>query len=488
MINFYNLVVVIRKNHSRYFFLIFLLLPLLYVSDSCRDITKQRKKEEVIHRDWPEIRSRGKLVALTDFNSTDYFIYRGEPMGYQYELLKALSQYLNINLEIKVENDLEKGFQMLEEGECDIVAINLAVTKDRKSRIKFTKPIGQTRQVLVQRKPPGWQKMTRDKINDLLIRNPIDLAGKTVYVQKNSSFVVRLRHLSDEIGDSIHIIEVDEEMEKLIKLVVKGEIDYTVADENVARVNQTYYPSLDVSTPVSFPQNLAWAVRKQGSEQLLNMVDTWIGKYRKTLDYALIYNKYFKNPKSKVRVKSDYFVIGNGKISPYDSLIKQYSDSLGWDWLLLASMIYQESHFQKEIVSWAGAKGLMQLMPSLIERYNVHDPFSPEENVRAGVKYLRWLEEFFTDRIPNQDTMVCFVLASYNTGLGHVLDARSLARKFGENPDSWGDVSNYLLALSDQKYFLDPEVKYGYCRGDEPVNYVEQILDRYEHYKNIVKE
>ncbi len=481
--------VVIRENHIRYAVLVLLLFPLFFVSDGCRGTDGQKKKkEEVIHRDWPEIHSRGKLVALTDFNSTDYFIYRGEPMGYQYELLKALSQYLNIDLEIKVNNDLEKSFQMLEEGDCDIIAVNLAVTKERKKMIRFTEPIGQTRQVLVQRKPSGWRKMTLDQINKHLIRNPLELAGKTIYVQKNSSFVARLRNLSDEIGDSINVIEVDEEVETLIKLVVKGEIEYTVSDENVARVNQTYYPSLDVSTPVSFSQNLAWGVRKEGSEQLLKMVNGWIRKYKKSLDYALIYNKYFKNPKSKVRVKSDYFVLGNGRISPYDDIIKQYSDTLGWEWLLLASMIYQESHFKPEITSWAGAKGLMQLMPSLIERYHVRDPFSPEQNIRAGVKYLHWLEEFFSERIYNHDTLVCFVLASYNTGLGHVLDARSLARKFGENADSWDDVSNYLLALSDQKYFLDPVVKYGYCRGDEPVNYVEQILDRYEHYKNIVRE
>ncbi len=481
--------VVIGKYYIKIFiFFLFLLLLSLW-TDGCKNSKGQKKRStEVIHRDWPEIRSRGKLVALTDFNSTDYFIYRGEPMGYQYELLKALSQYLNIDLEIKVENDLDKSFHMLREGDCDIIAINLTITKERKNLIRFTEPIGQTRQVLVQRKPAGWRKMTLDQINKHLIRNPIDLAGKTVYVQKHSSFVERLRHLSDEIGDTIHIIQVDEEVETLIRLVSKGDIDYTIADENVARVNQTYYSILDVSTPVSFPQNLAWGVRKEGSQQLLSVVNNWITKFKKSLDYALIYNKYFKNPKSKVMVKSDYFVLGNGRISPYDDLIKQYSDSLDWDWLILASMIYQESRFNPNVTSWAGAKGLMQIMPSLIERYHVKNPYSPRENIQVGVKYLHWLEEFFSERIQNRDTMVRFVLAAYNTGLGHVLDARSLARKYGEDPSSWEAVSNYLQALSNKKYFLDPVVKYGYCRGDEPVNYVEQIMDRYFHYKNIVRE
>ncbi len=472
---------------KQFYTILFLCLSIFFCS-GCRPTQKDGGNKEVIIRDWSEIRSRGKLVALTDFNSTDYFIYRGQPMGYQYELLKALAEYLNIDLEIKVNNDLEQSFQMLEEGDCDILAINLTVTEERKNFIRFTVPIGITRQVLVQRKPNGWNKQTKGQLDKVLVRNPLELAGKTIYIQNHSSFAGRLRHLSDEIGDSIHIIEVDEEVEKLIKMVNRGEIEFTVADENVAKVNHTYYSRLDVSTPVSFSQNLAWGVRKEGSEQLLKVVNAWILKYKKTLDYALIYNKYFRNPKSKVRVKSDYFVLGNGRISPYDELIRQYSDTLRWNWLLLCSMIYQESHFDPKARSWAGAKGLMQVMPSTVDRYHIKDPFSPKENIRAGVRYLHWLEEFFRDRITNRDTMIRFVLAAYNTGLGHVLDARSLARKYGGNPDSWHDVRFYLLSLSDEKYFLDPVVKYGYCRGDETVDYVEQILDRYEHYKNIVRE
>ena len=439
-------------------------------------------------RDWPQIRETGKLIALTDFNSTDYFIYRGEPMGYQYELLKALAQFLNIDLEIRVDNDLQRSFRKLESGQVDVLAINLTVTKERKKFLQFTHPIGRTRQVLVQRKPAGWHRMTRDAINRSLIRNQLDLAGKTVYVQKNTSYAERLRHLSDEIGDTIIIMETDLEVERLIKMVANGDIDYTVADENVAKVNSTYYPILDVATPISFPQNLAWALRKENTLELQRMINNWIDSYRKTLDYAMIYKKYFENPKSKVRVKSDYFVLGNGRISPYDDMIKRCSDSLGWDWRLLASMIYQESHFDPKATSWAGAMGLMQIMPSTVKRYKVKDPFDPKENIRTGVKFLRWINSIFDDTILDEQERIKFILASYNTGQGHIKDAMRLAKKFGEDHTSWDVVRGYLLKLSQEKYFLDPVVKYGYCRGDEPVNYVDQILDRYEHYKNIVQE
>jgi len=470
------------------YFLLFTVF--LFSATGCRNRHGNQHKVsgEQTGRDWPQIHESGKLIALTDFNSTDYFIYRGEPMGYEFELLKALAQYLNVTLEIRVDNDLERSFRKLEGGQCDVLAINLTVTKERKKIIRFTDPIGQTRQVLVQRKPKGWRRMTQDAIDRALIRNTLDLAKKKVYVQKNSSYADRLDNLMDEIGDTIYVEEVDVEAERLIKMVSDGEIDYTVADENVARVNRTYYPNLDVETAISFPQNLAWALRKENTDQLLYMINSWIAGFRKTLDYAMIYKKYFENPKSKVRVKSDYFVLGNGRISPYDKQIKRCSDSLGWDWRLLASMIYQESHFNPKIVSWAGAMGLMQIMPSVVKQYHVKDPFDPDENIRTGVKFVQWINSIFDETVLDDQERIKFILASYNTGQGHVKDAMHLAQKYGEDPTSWDVTKTYLLKLSEEKYFLDPVVKYGYCRGDEPVNYVAQILDRYEHYKNIVRE
>lgn len=465
---------------------VFILLLLIVAVAGCKQYYPNRETDTKELPDLAEIRERGSLIALTNYNSTDYFIYRGEPMGYQYELLKALATYLQINLELKVENDLNRSFEMLSDGQCDLLALNLTITKERKRFLRFTHPIGQTRQVLVQRKPKDWLSRTADELDRILIRNQLDLAGKTIYVQKDATFVERLHNLSEEIGDSIHIVEVDEDMEKLIRMVAEGEIDYTVADENVARVNSTYYPILDVKTAVSFPQSLAWALRKEHSDELALAINNWIDSYRKSLDYALLYNKYFKNPKSKVRVKSDYFVVGNGKISPYDDLIRQYSDSLHWDWRLLASMIYQESHFDPRANSWAGAMGLMQIMPSTQKRYGINNPYAPKENIRAGVEYLIWLNDYFSDSIPDEQMRLKFVLAAYNAGLGHVLDARKLARKYGKDPNVWEDVSYYLELKSNPKYYLDPVVDYGYCRGAEPVQYVAQILDRYEHYVNIV--
>jgi len=198
----------------------------------CRNVPEKKapSTKESIVRDWPEIHAAGRLIALTDFDSTDYFIYRGEPMGYQYELLKSFADYLGVKLEIKIINSLDESFKCLEQSRCDMIALGLTVTKDRKSFVSFTNPLTQTKQVLVQRKPENWRKMrTWDEIEKHLIRDPLNLAGETIYIQKNSTYLSRLKNLSDEIGADINVIESDDAtVEDLISQVAEGKIDYTV--------------------------------------------------------------------------------------------------------------------------------------------------------------------------------------------------------------------------------------------------------------------
>ncbi len=408
-------------------------------------------------------------------------------MGYQYELLKLFAEHMGIKLEIKVSNDLRESFEGLLSEECDLLALSLTITKERSRLVDFTRPIIQTRQLLVQKKPENWHLLSESQLDEALIRNQLDLAGKTIHVQKGSAYAARLINLSDEIGDTIHIVELPYESEQLITMLVEGEIEYTVSDENIARVNQTYYPEIDIQTAISFPQNLAWAVKK-GDEQLKEEVNKWLDGFLGTFESQLLYAKYFRNPRSARFIRSDYFALTSGRISPYDDLIKKYSEEINWDWRLLASLIYQESRFFPDAESWAGASGLMQLMPSTAARFGVRNVFDPEQNISAGVRFINWLDDLLSDRFEDESEKLKFILASYNVGLGHVLDAKALARKNGKNPDVWtGSVDYYILNKSNPKYYLDPVVRHGYCRGEEPFKYVTEILERYDHYRNFVQ-
>jgi membrane-bound lytic murein transglycosylase F len=434
--------------------------------------------------DLPEIRERGYINALVDNNSFSYFIYRGRSMGYEYELLKILAHHLQVELRIKVTSGVERGIEQLNNGAGDILAYPLTVTKERTERVDFTNPQFESYQVLVQRKPANWRSLTRDQIERQLIRKPAELIGKEVYVMKSSSYTQRLRHLSEEVGGEIKVREdsASGESESLIRAVARGDIDFTVTDHTIARVNATYYPILDIETALSFPQQIAWAVRKS-SPELKQAINEWLAVIKKEPTHMVIFNRYFNSPRtSLLRATSDYSSVGGSKISPYDNLIQEEAEKLGWDWRLLAAIVYQESKFDPQGESWAGAQGLMQLMPETARQFGVTDRSNPYQSLRGGSRFLQHLDNYWQKTIFDQTERLKFVLASYNAGLTHIIDARKLAEKYGEDPTSWAVVESYLLKKSDPQYYRDPVVMAGYCKCEEPVNYVREILARYEEY------
>ena len=441
--------------------------------------------EEVVELDLDQIRERGYITAIMDNSSTGLFLYRGKTMGYEYELLKLFADSKGLELRIDVTASLEQGFKKLNQGEGDILAYNLTVTKQRKKRIAFTHYHNLVRQVLVQRKPANWREMKLHEIEEHLIRNPVELIGKEVFVRHHSSYLDRLRNLSEEIGGDIRIVQGDPDLETeaLIRQVSEGIIDYTVAEEDIGLVNATYYTNLDVKTAVSFPTQIAWGVRRN-ADSLLQSLNEWILEMRKTSDYYVIYNKYFKNRKTSLRrTRSEYFSMGGGKLSPFDELIKKSAQSLGWDWRLLAAQIFKESRFDPEAESWAGAIGLMQLLPQTGEAHGADDLTDPAQNVQAGVRHLIWLNDYFEDQIEDPEERKKFILAAYNVGHGHVMDAIRLTEKFGGDGQLWEEVSVNLLRKSSSEYFNDPVVEFGYCRGQEPVHYVSTIFSIYTNYQ-----
>ena len=455
----------------------------------CNRSNSKKTKDEGYYFDLKEIKERGKLIALTRTSSTSYFIYKGIPMGYDYELLRLFCEHIGVDLEIVVVKDMDEVFALLNNGAGDIIAANLTETKERNKFVDFCEYHLLTRQMLVQRMPENWLNLPAHSIEKLLTRNLINLAGKTIHVRKGTSYYERLVNLSNEIGSSINIAIVpgDSATEQLIEGVSNGKIDYTVADENIAKMNEKYFDNIDVKTAISFPQKIAWAVRKN-SPELKIAINDWIVSNRKNNDYITIYNKYFRSSRThKNRVKSEYSSISGNKISEFDDIIKEHSEIVNWDWLLFASMIYQESKFDPEAKSWTGAFGLMQLLPQTAENFGIGDTTDPVENIRVSTLYLARLISYWEDKITDENERIKFVLASYNVGLGHVIDARRLAEKYKKDADLWeGNVAEMLLLKAQEKYFNDDVVKHGYCRGSEPYKYVKEILERYEHYKNIL--
>ncbi len=441
-----------------------------------------------VNRDLEAILKEGKLRALVRYSTHGYFLYKGQPLGFEYELLRNYANEIGVELEIIVEPSWDSLFARLNSGDGDIIASDLRVTLPRKEQVLFTEHHNTSRLVLVQRKPNGHEMMKRHQIRQQIVKDPLELIGKVVSVRNKTMYMHRLDMLMKELGDEIKIDTVIEmvSLEKLAEWVAEGRIDYTLMEEHKAKLFAREFPILDVSVPVSFRQKVAWAVRKE-SGQLKASVDRWMrGMRRKeNPEYYFLFNKYFKNYEAYARrKKSEWYGLTNGKISPWDKYFKMYEDSL-FTWTVLASMAYQESHFISSKTSWAGAMGLMQLMPITAEQFNVAHPYSVQDNLQGAIKYLHYLKKEYWAELP-ADEQLSFILASYNTGPGHVLDARRLTQQAGRDPNKWRDVEEYLLKLGHPKFYYDPLVKYGYCRGEEPVNYVREILSRNKTYQDFL--
>ena len=460
-----------------------LLLSLLL--SACGDNSENKPKTELDH-----ILQKDTMFVLTGYNAYSYFIYKGQPMGFEHDLVQKLSEHLSITPVFILVNNINDMFTMLDEKKGDLIAFNLTITKERAEKISFVNYYNTTKQVLVQRKPDKWRKMMTHQIEKELIRDPVELIGKTVVVRGASSYIPRLNNLSEEIGGDINVVEADPELtiEDLIEQVAKGEIDYTISDENIALLNEASYNNIDVRTDISLSQRIAWGVKKNSSE-LRDTINYWLDSIKSTEYFAVTYNRYYKNRYSyKRRVASEYLLLKGGKISGYDEQIKESAQKLNWDWRLIASQIYQESQFKPNAKSWAGAVGIMQLLPSTGEMFGITNLYDPVLNIKAGTKFLIYLEKYWSDFIEDSTERIKFVLASYNVGRGHIDDARRLAEKYDANFSVWDDnVEFYLLQKSKPKYYNDEVVRNGYCRGIETVKYVKEIFERYEHYKKFIE-
>ena len=229
---------------------------------------------------------------------------------------------------------------------------------------------------------------------------------------------------------------------------------------------------------------LSWAVR-DGNTELADSIKNWY-KPEIAANVKREERELFSTQSIHRHVYAPMLNTQAGIISNYDHLFKRYAPIARWDWRLLAAQCYQESCFDPKAYSWAGAKGLMQIMPETARHLGLADSevYEPEQNIYAAVRYINELNSHFTD-IRNPEERKFFVLASYNGGFFHIRDAMALAKKNGKNPHKWIHVAEYVLKLSTPECYNDPVVKYGYMRGSETANYVSAIYSRWQKYRGV---
>lgn len=443
--------------------------------------TQKKEKASLEIDDFEIIKERKELVVLTLYSSVSYFIYRGEEMGYEYDLVKSYAESQGLSLKIKVADNVNQLTEMLEAKEGDLIAFNIPISNQMKENILYCGQESINEQVLVQ----------RANKKDTLIKDVTQMIGKEVYVVANSKFDKRLSNLNQELGGGIIIKTIDKDtisVEDLIGLVATtdNEIIYTLSDKNIARLNKTYHPNINYDLAISHPQRSSWAVRLSGAN-LAASIDEWFKNYKKQTNYSATIKRYFE--RSKLSQIEGIPILDNGNISIFDNMFKHYATQISWDWRLLSSIAYQESRFDTAGVSWAGAVGLMGLMPRTAENFGLdaNKRTNPEGNIKASIEYIRSLEKAFT-RVEDAEEKKKFILASYNAGLGHIKDAQALARKLNKNPYIWeANVEECLKLKSLPEFYNDSVCKQGYFRGSETFDYVKQVIKRWKYYEQKVQ-
>lgn len=427
-----------------------------------------RRKQSIYKEDLSGLKKRKVLRVLTRNSGATYFLYRGELLGFEYELAQQFANEHGMKVELVVPPSRDLLLPWLKEGRGDIVAAALTVTEARKKdpELAWSRPYSYVSEIVVKR------------VDDELDKKE-QLEGRTIVVRKSSSYWETLTKLKEAgLKFKLEAAPEDMETEEIIGKVADGTYDLTVSDSHILDIELTWRDDVDAAFPLGEPVSHGWAMRA-GDEELLAAVNSFFDEEYRGLFYNLAYKKYFKNPK-EIKSHTELRVDRGGTLSPYDELVKKYSEEYGFDWRLITSQMYQESRFDPEARSWVGAQGLLQVMPRTAAELGFDDVVEPEKGIHAGVKYMDWVRERFETELSVQDR-TWFTLASYNAGFGHVLDARRLAEQQGWDGDKWfGNTERAMLLLSKPQYAR--KARYGYVRGAEPVKYVREIRDRYDAY------
>ncbi|SEA11455.1 transporter substrate-binding domain-containing protein [Microbulbifer marinus] len=428
-------------------------------------------------RDWQAIKETRTLRVLTRNHPASYFIWRGELMGFDYDLLKQFAREHKLRLSMVVPGPDVDLVEALNAGMGDMIAASLTVTDSRRQQgLVFSRPyMSVTEQVIAA--GAAAAELQAQPVAELL-------AGKQVVVNPLTSYHGSLEKLAGEQSTPMQIVPAaGATTEQLIDAVVEGVYPYTVADSHLVAIESTYRDDFTVVGELPGERDIAWAVRGDQS-QLLQQLNGFLKKHHRGLFFNVTYNKYFKETKRILRHQRDR-LRSIDQLSPYDPLVREYAAAANRDWRMVVSQMYQESQFDPRAQSFAGARGLMQVLPRTARQMGISDLFVPENSIRAGVSYLEWLEQRFPRDLPF-DQKIYFTLAAYNAGHGHVRDARKLAARLGKDPDLWfGNVEEAMLLLSRPEYHR--QTRFGYVRGREPVNYVRQIRERYLGYLSVAR-
>jgi len=412
------------------------------------------------------IGKRRVLRVLTRNHASTYFVWRGQLRGFEYELAGEFARQHGLRLEMVVPRPGESLYDLLREGRGDLIAAALTRPPERRlDGVVFGRPYNYVSHVVVAR------------ADETAPARMADLRGRTFGVRRGGPFWRALAPLREDWG--FDLVAVPESMDTLeiIDRVATGDLDLTLADSQSLAIEATWRDDLRGALTLRERIPLSWAVR-ESNPKLAEAVNVFVRENYKGLFYNVVYDRYFGGRRARSRSADKR--AANESLSPYDEIVRRLAFEYGFDWRMVVAQMYQESRFQHGAQSFAGAQGLMQMMPQTATELGISDLDDPENAIHAGIRYLDWVRDRFEPELAVKDRM-WFTLAAYNAGPGHVRDARRLAAEIGLNPNRWFEnVEKAMLLLSKREYSV--RARHGYCRCGEPVAYVREIRQRYNAY------
>ncbi|KJY85385.1 murein transglycosylase [Vibrio galatheae] len=423
-----------------------------------------------------QIRERGVLRVGTLNNQLSYYIGPDGPAGLDYELAREFANELGVQLEMKPAYRISSLYPALEQGEIDIIAAGLSQSAERLSRFRPGPAYYYVSQQVVYKKG-SWRPRNLEQLLDKQPELIEENQGQNVLsIVGDSHFDKTLAEVQQAHPEFSYHIDPNADVNDLLKAVSTGELRFTVADSVEVSLSQRIYPDIALAFELTEDQPISWLLRPSQDESLYGLLIEFFGSVNQSGHLASLEEKYIGHIGSFDYVDTRAFIRAlDSKLPKWSPLFKKYSDE--FDWRLVAALAYQESHWNPRAKSPTGVRGMMMLTLPTAKSVGVTSRLDPEQSVRGGVEYLRRMVERIPDSIEEHEK-IWFALASYNVGYGHVMDARRLTKRQGGNPDAWSDVKDRLPLLRQKKYYS--QTRYGFARGDEARNYVENIRRYYQ--------
>jgi len=413
-----------------------------------------------------QILDRGELRVVSRYGLTSYYNNGEQFAGFEYELAKRFAEFLGVELKVTVPPSLRKTLEMIDNGQADIAAAGLTITRARQNRLRFGPIYHEVTQQLIYRH--GSQKP----------RDITEINDGQLEIVANSSHAEQLAVLQQEIPLLSWIENQNIDTSGLLELVQLELIDYTIVDSNEMATSHSLYPELRVAFDISDPQPIAWGMQRSDDMSLQLAVQAFFEEIEDSGYLDQLIEKYFGHIRRFDYVDSRAIHRRiQTHLPQYESIFKAAALAYDYDWRLLAAIAYQESHWNPDAVSSTGVRGLMMLTQATANDMGVTQREDPEQSIFAGTAYLTMMKNRLPERIIEPDR-TWLALAAYNIGLGHLEDARVITEKNGGNPDRWADVRENLPLLAKQQWFS--QTRYGYARGGEPVRYVGNIRRYYD--------